>query len=59
MASCSNSVLIARKVQFRVVEQSLIMRQRAFRLFELHLIRARVDLDQNLPFLHQIALIES
>ena len=49
---------VARQIQFGVVQQSLVVRQRSFRQIQLNLVRPRVDLDDGLTFLDKIAFVE-
>ena len=50
--------LVALQIELRVIQQSLIARQRAFGQIQLNLIRPGVDLGQDLSRLHQIAFVE-
>ena len=50
--------LVALQIDLGVVEQSLVVRQRTLSQFQLNLIGPRVDLDEDLAFLDQIAFVE-
>ncbi len=50
--------LVARVVRTRLGQQPHVVRQRALCLFQRHLIGARVDLGQEVAFLHHLALGE-
>ena len=58
MASVCKQLLVTLKIYLRVVQQSLVVRQRGFRHIQLNLIWPRIYLDQDLALLDQIAFVE-